>query len=126
MGRYQFCIRKTLSTEFINGLLRRYWQRRRVVFSSDIVGFAKLNDDAMVDVIKIEEIESVDIIEPESEKVSFLSKFWNASKVVSKTRNSDISADGMNLFCNSFKIETATDGHSQGRTYYLQCKCKQR
>ena len=80
----------------------------------------------MVDVIKMSEIESVVEIEPEIENVSTLSKLWNLAKRnhISKRKDNDVFSEKMNLFRNSFKIETSDDGYNHGRTYYLQCETK--
>jgi hypothetical protein len=105
----------------------RNWERRRVVFSPEILGFAKLNDEVMVDVIKMSDIESVVEIEAEIDNISTISWHWNEvkGKFKSKKKDSDAFSDKMNLFRNSFKIETSAEGYNTGRTYYLQCETKQ-
>ena len=107
-------------------LLGSNWQRRRVVFSPEILGFAKLNDDVMVDVIKMSEIESIVEIEAEIENTSTMAWLCNAAKgnFKSSKREPDVFSDKMNLFRNSFKIETSAEGYNSGRTYYLQCETK--
>jgi hypothetical protein len=105
----------------------RDWQRRRVVFSSEVVGFAKLCDEVMVDSIKMAEIEAVNEIEPENQNKHGFAALFNFGKRKSETkqRTSTISEDKLNLFCNSLRIETSVDGGNSGRTYYLQCDSKE-
>ena len=106
--------------------MHRTWQSRRVIFSSEIIALAKLNDEVLVDKIRMVEIESIVEID-ECEGISILSKLWKSARgsVPRHIASPDISPDGMNLFCNSFKIETADKGHNCGRPYYFQCSSKQ-
>jgi hypothetical protein len=106
--------------------LFRDWQRRRVIFSSEVVGFSKLHEEVMIDSIKMAEIESVIEIESENESSDRFSAFFDFSKRDIETKERALSsADKLNLFCNSIRIETSVEGGNSGRTYYLQCDSKE-
>ncbi len=97
------------------------------MFSSEVVGFAKLHDQVLVDSIKMAEIESVNEIEPETQITHRFAALFDFAKreTQTKQRTSTMSEDKLNLFCNSLRVETSVDGGNSGRTYYLQCESKE-
>ncbi len=86
---------------------RSEWQNRRVVVSKDVISFALVDDDTIVDEIPLAQVDTIqdmlDISHPEASDVLSLQD-------MEKSRR----------FHHSFQIATIAGGHNSGRSYCLQ------
>ena len=79
--------------------MHRSWHPRRVVLTIDLIAFAQVGDDIMIDQIPLEQVESVKSMDSFDDQDIDKAKFLNA-----------------------LMITTSPDGHNSGRTYYLQAR----
>ena len=84
--------------------------RRRLILTKDIVAFAQVDDDIMIDFIPLAEVEAARIMETEEEG-------WETIK--SQASDSRAPARVSQDFC-SLLIKTIPDGQNGGRDYYLR------
>ena len=107
------------STNRLTQTGRRAWKRRRVIDTNEIIAFANMNDDVMIDCIPLSEIISIQAngetwksdpgsAPPTSQNVSIPFPGANPGPT--------IAADSHEIF----EIHTEPGGYNSGNTYYLQ------
>ena len=80
--------------------------------TKDVIAFAQLDDDIMIDKIPLAEIEDIRIMETDDEELEY----------ISNRPCDDATTKSENLEHHSLIIKTAPGGHNQGRNYYLRAR----
>jgi hypothetical protein len=91
-----------------NFFLSRSWQSRRVVYSRDVIAFARLDEDVLLDAIPLAEVIGIDSMQEVDQN--------DISK-----NNFEASVD----FTHAFQIRTKRDGYNAGRKYFVQANSDQ-
>jgi hypothetical protein len=90
--------------------LCRKWLVRRLIITKDILAFAQLDDDIMIDNIPLAEIEDIRIMETDDEELEY----------INNRPCDDATTKSENLEHHSLVLKTAPGGHNRGRNYYLR------
>ena len=97
-----FCSGKCALRYSLNEALRsdnlkcRAWQTRRVVVTKEMIGFARVGENILIDTIPLAEVE-------------FIRDMHSIDEEIDKAK-----------FLNALMITTIPEVHNSGRTYYLQ------
>jgi hypothetical protein len=108
----------------------RTWQERRVLYSKDIVYFAPVEGDTVIDMIPIVEILAVSEENEEDESMKYASgesrvekhnSFPDQASFLRKKTPLD-KKEGVPKTANTLSIATHPEGYNSGRKYYLQAE----
>ena len=91
----------------------RTWQMRRVVYTDKIIGFTRVNDDQMIDVIVLSDLEDIEEMLQFGDDSTF-----DTTKRPQSFKKSDKSTP----MSNTLRIDTSAAGYNLGRSYYLKCE----
>ena len=90
-------------------MMYRNWISRRIVYTSEAIAFAKVDEQTLLDVIPLAEVTSIEPMQNSEQK----------DTVKSPSENSfEIAVDNSN----AMQIRTKKDGYNAGRKYYLQAR----
>ena len=102
----------TYLTPFCGIVIYRHWQSRRVAYTNEVIAFAKVGQEMLLDAIPLVEVISIETMQTLEHKDTEKSLSENTFEVVV-----DISY--------AFQIRTKKDGYNAGRKYYLQANSDQ-
>jgi hypothetical protein len=86
----------------------RTWQSRRVLYTRDVIAFARLDEDVLLDAIPLAEVTGIDSMQEVDQN--------DISK-----NNFEAAVD----FTHAFQIRTKRDGYNAGRKYFVQANSDQ-
>ncbi len=90
----------------------RSWQDRRVVYTDEVIAFARVNDNILLDAIPLAEVESIDSMQN-------LDQTYVQQQ--QPTNNFEAAID----FTFAFQIRTQTGGYNAGRKYVLRAESEE-
>ena len=85
----------------------RNWISRRVAYTNEVIAFAKLGEQTLLDAIPLAEVASIEPMKSAEQKETEKSQSENAFEVAVDNSN-------------AIQIRTKRDGHNAGRKYFLQ------
>jgi hypothetical protein len=88
-------------------MIYRHWQSRRVAYTNEVIAFAKVGEEILLDAIPLVEVTSIETMQSLEHKDTEKSLSENTFEVAV-----DIS--------NAIQIRTKKDGYNAGRKYFLQ------
>jgi hypothetical protein len=89
--------------------MRRNWISRRVAYTNEVIAFAKVGEDTLLDAIPLAEVTSIEPMQSAEQK--------DTEKSASEVENAfEVAVDNSN----GIQIRTTKSGHNAGRKYYLQ------
>jgi hypothetical protein len=87
----------------------RNWISRRVAYTNEVIAFAKVGEETLLDAIPLAEVTSIEPMQSAEQK--------ETEKSTSEVENAfEVAVDNSN----GIQIRTRKDGHNAGRKYYLQ------
>ncbi len=86
----------------------RKWRARRVAYTEEVIAFANVAENQLLDLIPLEVISGIEEMQVSSER-------GQVESAIETTVD----------FTNAFQIRTRADGYNAGRSYFLQVKSDQ-
>jgi hypothetical protein len=92
------------------------WQPRRMVFTKQVLVFARSTDDEVVDVIQLHEIKNIkdNSARDQTGQMNLAPESENSASANTKGETANLKK--------TFLIETSEDGYNAGRVYIIQVK----